>query len=224
MSWRKWFLAVSLLAGGLAAGLFGVSGLAVSGMKDEPEVKDLDAFLKELYGYGLKNNMWNVRPADGKFLQLMVSAAGAKKVLELGTANGYSGIWIGRGLRETGGSLTTIELNVKKAQEAKANFAKVGMASMVQVLEGDAAKIVPTLKSSYDLIFMDTEKGDYLEQFRLAFPLLKPGGVFMAHNAILMRDSMKDFLKEVEEHPELTTVVVQTSDDGFSVSYRKAKK
>ena len=218
LSWKKLIAGITLLSIGF------VLGMAVRPPEDKSAVVDLDAFLKDLYDYGLKNNMWNVRPADGKFLQLLVAATGAKKVLELGTANGYSGIWICRGLAETGGALTTVELNARKAAEAKANFAKVGVASRVKVLDGDARKVIPTLNETYDLIFMDTEKGDYLDQFKLALPLLKPGGVFLAHNAILMRDSMKDFLEALDKHPDLTTAIVQTSDDGFSVSYRKINK
>jgi len=215
--WRRW-----LGAGAFLVGLFvSVWALSPPASGGADPVKDIDKFLDELYQYGLKNNMWNVRPGDGRFLQIMVASTGAKRVLELGTANGYSGIWIGRGLKDTGGKLTTIEINEKKAKEAEANFQKVAMAELVDVKVGDAAKIVPTLTGPFDLIFMDTEKGDYLAHFKLALPLLKPGGVFLAHNVVLMRDSMQDFLKEIETHPQLVTAIAQTSDDGFSVSYRK---
>jgi len=192
-----------------------------TGPPGKGEEKELDRILDELYQYGLKNNMWNVRPGDGRFLRIMVAATGAKRVLELGTANGYSGIWIGRGLRDTGGKLTTVEIDAAKAKEAVANFERVGMSDLVEVKVGDVRQVVPTLTGPFDLIFMDTEKSDYLAQFRLAFGLLKPGGVFLAHNVVLMRDSMGDFLKEIESHPQLVTAIAQTSDDGFSVSYRK---
>lgn len=217
----RWIGVGALIA--LAAALVLPGGPAARGQAPKPVegVKDLDRFLDELYQYGLKNSMWNVRPGDGRFLQIMVASAGAKRVLELGTANGYSGIWIGRALRETGGKLTTIEISPQKAKEAAANFARAGMAELADIRVGDAARIVPTLSGPFDLVFMDTEKRDYLEQFKLALPLLRPGGVFLAHNVVLMRDSMKDFLKEIETHPELTTAIAQTSDDGFSVSYRK---
>jgi predicted O-methyltransferase YrrM len=184
--------------------------------------QELDRFLEQLYQFGLKNSMWNVRPQDGKFLQIMAATAGARRVLELGTSNGYSAIWICRGLRATGGKLTTVEINPSRAQMARENFAKAGISDLVEVIEGDAFKILPTLKGPFDLIFLDTEKRDYLKQFQLALPLLRPGGVFMAHNAVLMKDQMLDFLDRVQNHPELVTVIAQTSDDGFSVSYRKS--
>jgi len=215
-AWR-WVAAGGVLA---ALAMAWTWGPAAAGGPDKE--KDLDQFLDELYQYGLKNNMWNVRPGDGRFLQLMVASTGSKRVLELGTANGYSGIWIARGLMENGGGkLVTIEIDEQKAKEAQANFQKVGVAHLVEVKVGDVAKVVPTLAGPFDLIFMDTEKGDYLAQFRQALPLLKPGGVFLAHNVVLMKDSMKDFLKEIESHPQLVTAIAQTSDDGFSVSYKK---
>ncbi len=220
MTYRARWLGIgaSALAFGAILGAFSppLTGPPVKG-----EEKELDRFLDELYQYGLKNNMWNVRPGDGRFLRIMVAASGAKRVLELGTANGYSGIWICRGLRETGGKLTTVEIDATKAKEAVANFERVGMSDLVEVRVGDVNKVLPALSGPFDVIFMDTEKGEYLAQFKLAYNLLKPGGVFLAHNVVLMRDSMGDFLKEIESHPQLVTVIAQTSDDGFSVSYRK---
>ena len=222
---RRWsraarWLSVPILTaavGMLVLGLGGRAGRAAPG----EEMKDLDKLLDDLYQYGLKNNMWNVRPGDGRFLQVMVGATGSKRVLELGTSNGYSGIWICRALRESGGKLVTIEIDEKRAAEARANFERSGMSGLVEVKVGDAAKVLPTLTGPFDLIFMDTEKGDYLAQYKAALPLLRPGGAFLSHNVILMRDSMKDFLKEIESNPQLVTAIAQTSDDGFSVSYKK---
>ena len=203
--------------GALLLGLAGRTGRAQPG----EEMKDLDKLLDELYQYGLKNNMWNVRPGDGRFLQVMVGASGAKRVLELGTSNGYSGIWICRALRENGGKLLTIEIDEKRAAAAKANFERAGMAGLVEVKVGDAAKLLPTISGPFDVVFLDTDKGDYLAQYKAALPLLRPGGVFLSHNVILMRDEMKDFLKDLEGNPTLVTAMAQTSDDGFSVSYKK---
>jgi caffeoyl-CoA O-methyltransferase len=184
-------------------------------------VNDLDRFLEELHRFGLEKERRNVRPGDGRFLQVITGAARARRVLELGTSSGYSGIWIGRALRETGGQLLTIEIDEERAREARANFEKAGMADLIEVRVGDARKLVPTLPGPFDLVFLDSEKADYLGLFRMAFPLLEPGGLFLAHNVVLMRDSMKDFLEEIQSRPDLATAIAQTSDDGFSVSYRR---
>jgi predicted O-methyltransferase YrrM len=214
--WRGVPLAAAAV-GVLLLGLSGETGRAHPG----EDMKDLDKLLDELYQYGLKNNMWNVRPGDGRFLQVMVGATGAKRVLELGTSNGYSGIWICRALRETGGKLLTIEIDEKRAAAAKVNFERAGVSGLVEVKVGDAAKVLPTLTGPFDVVFLDTEKGDYLAQYKAALPLLRPGGMLLAHNVILMRDEMKDFLKDLDTNPALVTAIAQTSDDGFSVSYKK---
>jgi caffeoyl-CoA O-methyltransferase len=218
--WISLGLVIIGLGGGLALGSRILSIFAAEGPPAAGRV-DLDKLLDDLYQYGLKNSMWNIRPGDGRFLQILVASSGAKRVLELGTSNGYSGIWIGRALQETGGKLTTVEIDEGRWKEAKANFEKAGMAGLIDARLGDAAKVIPTLTGPFDLIFMDTEKGDYLAQYRLALPLLRPGGLFLSHNVVLLKDSMKDFLKEIESSPSLVTAIAQTSDDGFSVTYKK---
>jgi predicted O-methyltransferase YrrM len=198
-----------------------ITGAMLAGGKEPMKEEDLDRFLDELHEFGLKNNMWNVRPDDGRFLRIVTAASGARRVLEIGASNGYSGIWIARALRDTGGKLTTIEIDPRRAAMARENFEKAGFAEAIELKEGDAAKVIPGLEGPFDVIFLDTEKHDYLKHFDLSYPLLRKGGVYLAHNAVLMRDSMKDFLDRVRSHPELVTVIAQTSDDGFAVSYRK---
>jgi len=210
---RLWVLgALPVFLGAVLVGEGGSKGMSDA---------ELDKLLAELHEFGLKNSMWNVKPGDGVFLQILVGATGAKRVLELGTSNGYSGIHICRALRETGGKLVTIELSERRAAMAAENFRKAGFSAMVEQVVGDASKEIPKLEGPFDVIFLDTEKHDYLKQFELAFPLLRKGGVFIAHNAVDYKDQMLDFLDRVEKHPELVTVIAQTSPDGFSVSYRK---
>src|SRR5207247_4622928 len=118
----------------------------------------------------------------------------AKKALEVGTANGYSGIWIGLGLEATGGSLTTLEIDAKKVKEARENFAKVGLAERIKVIEGDAHKIVRELEGPFDFIFIDADMGRDLDYYEALFPKLSPGGVMIRHNAIKYASTMKDYL------------------------------
>jgi predicted O-methyltransferase YrrM len=168
---------------------------------------------------------WNVPRDDGRFLGMLVRMNGSKRALEVGTANGYSGIWLGLALEETGGALTTIEINPDKVREAKANFAKVGLTDRVTVLEGDAHRIVRTLEGPFDFIFIDADMGADLDYFQALFPKLSPGGVLVRHNAIKYAASMKDYLDAVKKHPDLDTLVVScTMDDGFAVSRRKGRK
>jgi len=185
------------------------------------EVKDLDKFLVELERYGRQHGRMNVPRDHGRFLQLMTELSGAKRVLEIGTSNGYSSLWIARGLRKTGGKLVTIEYNKVRGGEARENFRKSGFDDIITLHLDDAFKVIPRLEGQFDMIFLDAWKKHYKKFFDLTFPKLEPGGVFLAHNAVRMAGQMRDFLEAVRNHPQLITNIVQIGGDGFAVSYRK---
>ena len=96
-----------------------------------------------------------VSQEDGRFLRLLVATSHATHALEIGAASGYSAIWIGLGLRETGGRLTTIEYDPQRAREAIANVKRAGMADIVTVVPGDAFKAIPGLQGQFDFVFVD---------------------------------------------------------------------
>lgn len=189
--------------------------------QEEPEITDLDAYLTELEAYGRRNRMMNIPRDHGRYLQLMTELIQAKRVLEIGSSNGYSSLWIARGLRATGGELITIEYDERRGNEARVNFKKTGFDDIITLHLDDAFKVIPQLKGSFDLIFCDAWKEDYKKFFDLTFSKLKPGGLWMGHNAISQADHMQDFLKAVNNHPDLITSVVQIGGDGFSVSFKK---
>ena len=169
-----------------------------------------------------RGEYWNVPRKDGEFLHLLVKASGAKRVLEVGTANGYSAIWIGKALEETGGKLTTIEINPKKVKEAREHLALAGLSDRVTVVEGDAHKIARELKGPFDFIFLDADMGRDLDYFKTLFPKLSPGGLLLRHNAIRYASTMEDYLAAVKKHPKLDTVILSlTMEDGFAVSYKR---
>jgi predicted O-methyltransferase YrrM len=182
----------------------------------------LEAFLAELELKAGKK--LNAPREDARYLNLLVKTIGAKRALEVGTSNGYSAIWIALGLEETGGTLTTIDIDPDRVKEAKANLARAGVADRVTCLEGDAHAVVRTLEGPFDFIFLDADKGNEMDYFNALFPKLRPGGVILVHNAIRMKDMMREYLEAVAKHPELDTVVLSlTMDDGFCVSRRKVK-
>jgi len=167
----------------------------------------------------------NVPPTDGKFLKIMAESIGAKRALEIGSSNGYSAIWIGSGLEQTGGHLWTIEIDPARAKECRENLKEAGLDKVVTSIEGDAFEVIPKLEGPFDFVFLDAWKEDYDEFFKIFFPKVKEGGVILAHNAILMARQMKDYLDIVKNHPELDTVIVSTTlRDGFAVSYKKKKE
>jgi caffeoyl-CoA O-methyltransferase len=162
-----------------------------------------------------------VSEEDGRLLRVLAAASGATRVLEIGSANGYSAIWIGLGLRETGGRLVTIEYDAKRAQEAEANVRAAGLSDIVRVLPGDAFKVIPTVEGTFDFVFLDAWKKDYQRFFDLVFPRLNKGGLFVAHNVVNKATEMSDFLGTVRTHPGLLSAIVSPSGEGVSVSWKR---
>jgi predicted O-methyltransferase YrrM len=151
----------------------------------------------------------------------MVASSGAKRVLEIGGAYGYSAIWMGFGLRETGGRLTTIEFDAARAKIAAENVRKAGLSDIVTVVAGDAFAEIPKLQGSFDLVFMDAWKRDYKRFLELIFPRLNARGLLIAHNVVNKQTEMRDFLEAIKNDPRLLTTIVTPSGEGMSVSYKR---
>lgn len=161
-----------------------------------------------------------VSEEDGRFLRVLVAARGAKSILEIGAASGYSGIWLGLGARETGGRVVAIEYDPQRAKEAADNVRRAGLTDVVRVVHADAFKEIPRLPGTFDLVFLDAWKPDYKKFFDIVYPRLTPGGVFVAHNVVNKRNEMEPFLRTVLTHPALYTTIVSPSGEGMSVSYK----
>ena len=162
-----------------------------------------------------------VSEEDGRFLRVMIATKGAKRALEIGGASGYSAIWMGLALRETGGSLVTIEYDPARANELSSNIERAGLTDVVRVVSGDAFQEIPKLDGTFDFVFLDAWKKDYKRFFDLVYPRLDRGGLFLAHNVVNKRNEMEDFLAAVHEHPSLWTTIVSPSSEGISVSLKK---
>jgi caffeoyl-CoA O-methyltransferase len=162
-----------------------------------------------------------VSEEDGRFLRLMVASNGAKRALEIGGASGYSAIWIGLGLRETGGRLVTVEYDPVRAKELQQNVRRAGLADIVEVVSGDAFQAIPKLSGTFDFVFLDAWKKDYKRFFDVVYPRLDKGGLFIAHNVVNKRSEMGDFLDAVQNHPSLWTTIVSPSGEGMSVSLKR---
>lgn len=162
-----------------------------------------------------------VSEEDGRFLRVLVGATNARQVLEIGAASGYSAIWIGLGLRQTGGKLTTIEFDPVRAKEAAANIQRAGLADIVRVVHGDAFLEVPKVPGTFDLVFLDAWKPDYKKFFDMVFPRVSPGGLFLAHNVINKKNDMLDFLAAIEKHPMALNATVSPGHEGISITYKK---
>jgi predicted O-methyltransferase YrrM len=162
-----------------------------------------------------------VSEEDGRFMRLMIATSGAKKALEIGGASGYSAIWIGMGLRETGGTLVTMEYDPGRAKELAENIKRAGLSDVVTVVSGDAFAHLPTLSGSFDFVFLDAWKKDYKRFLDLMLPRLNKGGLFVAHNVVNKRSEMGDFLDAIWKNPALWTTIVSPSSEGMSVSVKR---
>jgi caffeoyl-CoA O-methyltransferase len=162
----------------------------------------------------------SVSEEDGRFMRVLVMANGSKRALEIGSAYGYSAIWIGLGLRNTGGHLTTIEYDAPRAKAAADNIRRAGLSDIVTVVPGDAFKEVPKVAGTFDFVFLDAWKPDYKKFFDLVFPRLAPRGLFLAHNVVNKQSEMRDFLATINDGADRVTSIVRPGSEGISVTVR----
>ncbi len=197
----------------------GSSGDHSSVAKTKDEEKIL-AVLKDMYE-NQRNGMMNVPPDDGRILRILTEAVGAKHVVEIGTSNGYSAIWICLGLRATGGKLTTHEFNAPRAALARENFKRAGVDQMVTLVEGDAHKEVLKLKGPIDVVFIDADKAGYIDYLQKLLPLVRPGGLILAHN---VPGVAPDYVKAITTSKDLETSFYRMGNGlGITLKKRDAK-
>jgi predicted O-methyltransferase YrrM len=144
----------------------------------------------------------NVPMLDGRALRLLTEAVGAKSVIEIGTSTGYSGLWFCLALQRTGGHLTTFEIDHPRAEMARGHFKEAGVDKLVTIVEGDAHEQVAKAKGPADVAFIDADKEGYVDYLRKVLPLVRPGGLILAHNV----DMAPDYVKAVTTNPDLETI------------------
>jgi len=167
-----------------------------------------------------RRGMMNVSAEDGRLLRLLTETVGAKNVVEIGTSNGYSGIWFFLALQKTGGKLTTHEIDDRRASLARENFKKAGVDKLVTLVEGDAHKEVSKIKEPIDILFLDADKEGYIDYLDKLLPLVRPGGLIVAHN---MNPRMADqkYIKAITTNPDLETLLLHKEGGGVSVTLKK---
>jgi predicted O-methyltransferase YrrM len=206
--------------GGRGPGSSSVSPVpAAPQAKSEEEKKILDVLLD--LDKGQRRGMMNVPMEDGRMIRLLVENSGAKHVVEIGTSNGFSGLWICMGLKATGGKLTTHEIDAQRATLARENFKKAGVDSIVTLVEGDAHKEVGKLEGPVDMLFLDADKEGYMDYLKQLLPKVRPGGLILAHNVTSHGGDMKAYLDAVTTDPALETLYVNRHMSGMSVTLKK---
>ncbi len=167
-----------------------------------------------------RRGMMNVPVEDGRLLRLLTEAVGAKHVVEIGTSNGYSGIWFCLALRTTGGKLTTHEIDARRASLARENFKRAGVDKIVTLVEGDAHKTVTKLKGPIDVLFLDADKEGYIDYLNKLLPLVRPGGLVVAHN-MNPRQADPRYVKAITTNPDLETIFLHMQAAGVGVTLKK---
>jgi len=180
--------------------------------------KKILAVLEELNA-GAGRAMMNVPVEDGRLLRLLAETIAAKQIVEIGTSNGYSGIWQCLALKATGGKLTTFEIDTQRAALARENFKKAGVDDIVTLIEGDAHENVAQVKGPVDMCFIDADKEGYSDYLAKLLPKVRPGGLIVAHN---ITPGMADpkFLAAITTNPDLETIFY-TQAGGVSVTLKK---
>jgi caffeoyl-CoA O-methyltransferase len=138
----------------------------------------------------------------GRMLRVLAESVNAQEVVEIGTSTGYSGLWLGMALVKTGGRLTTFELDPGRAARARENFRQARIGHLVEVVEGNAHITTQRLQQPIDILFLDADKGGYLDYLRKLLPLVRPGGLIIADNI----DMAPDYEQAVTTDPDLETL------------------
>lgn len=202
-SWAAVAAGVPVAGGLLVAqrrGMFRSRDSEMPPAKDEAEQKILNVLAEAMRSGDV---YLEVPTSDGRMLRLLTEAAGAKTAVEIGTSTGYSGLWLLLGLRGTGGRLTTFEIDRGRAAQARKHFAEAGVDRMVTVVEGDAHQNIRGLTGPIDLLFLDADKDGYSDYLERLLPLVRPGGLILAHNF----DQAGGYGRAVTANPQLDTLV-----------------
>jgi predicted O-methyltransferase YrrM len=185
----------------------------------------LEALLAELEQFGKANDssmterprrMLNITRDTGEFLAVLVRASTARRVLEIGTSNGYSTLWLTSAARAIGGRVTTVELAEYKIGLASANFARSGLAAYVSLVHDDAGRVLArSANGAFDLIFLDSERPEYPGWWPDLKRVLRPGGLLVVDNATSHREQMAPFVALVRADSEFVTSLVPVGNGEF---------
>jgi len=203
-----------------------------------------DELLAEIARKGAERKLPLVDAEVGALLRVLATAVGARKILEIGTAVGYSGIWLA-GALPSDGMLFTMELDPERGREANENFKAAGLASRVSIVMGDAQKMIAKVAGPFDLIFQDGDKKLYVPMLDRLVALLRPGGLLITDNVLWdgrvvpgfsdrsataaepgappdeSTRAIADYNERVAAHPSLLTTVLPLRD-GVSISVKHA--
>ena len=188
-------------------------------------MSELMELLAELEDFGQKNDatntdrqrrMLNITRDTGEFLVVLVKAMDARRVLEIGTSNGYSTLWLARAARDVGGAVTTVEVSDLKIGLARANFARSGLERYITLVHDNATNVLArTPEASIDVLFLDSERPEYPGWWPHLKRVLRPGGLLVVDNATSHAEQMAPLVALVTADPTFTTSLVPVGNGEF---------
>jgi predicted O-methyltransferase YrrM len=176
------------------------------------------AFLDELYAHGRAHDesrddrlerLRNVEPETAELLGVLVRALGAKRVLEIGTSNGYSTIWLGDAAEAVGGSVVSLEIEPDRTAQALDNLTQAGVAGHVELRTQDAAEALAAFPDgAFDLIFLDAERREYASYWPDLVRTLRPSGLLVVDNTLSHARELVEFSELVYSDASITSTLV----------------
>jgi predicted O-methyltransferase YrrM len=153
----------------------------------------------------------NLEPDSAQLLSVLVRATSARSVLELGTSNGYSTVWLADAVGATGGRLTTVEIDTERSMQAAANLQKAGLRSLVELRVEDAAETLRTSADGHwDMIFLDAERPAYVSYWPDLQRVLRPAGLLAVDNVISHAEEVSEFRALVRDSQGVTEALAPT--------------
>lgn len=165
-------------------------------------IDEIDAYRKT------RDDSWQIPRVEGELLHHVALSADAKVIVEVGTSYGFSGLFWGAALKQTGGKLHTIDVSQKKFDASRATFAKAGLADVIVNHLGDAHQVLGSIAGPIDLAFIDADKPACRAYFDLIWPKLRPGGAVLTDNATTHRADLADFVEHLRGLPDASSVEV----------------
>lgn len=188
-------------------------------------ISELDALKAELERFGKANDeatsersrrMLNITRDTGEFLSVLVRATGARRLLEIGTSNGYSTLWLAQAAAATGGRVTTVESSAYKLGMAAENFSRCGLDSVISLVHDDAGRVLErSAPAAFDFVFLDSERSEYPRWWPQLRRVLRPGGVLVVDNAVSHAEQMAPFAALVQADAQFTTSLVPVGNGEF---------
>jgi predicted O-methyltransferase YrrM len=161
----------------------------------------------------------NLEPDTARLVAVLVRSGRRSRILEIGTSNGYSTIWLAWAARPSGGTVTSIERDAGRQADAAENLRRAGLLDGVRLLHGDATQVVAGLESPFDCVFFDADRVSAPDQLRLLLPRLTPDALLLADNVLSHPDEIAGYLAALEALPDFERVVVPVGK-GLSVAHR----